>query len=143
MRRAIRLSERASIIERSGGPFGCVIVDEKGEIVGEGYNQVLKQSDPTWHAEIQAIREASKKRGTPDLKGCTLYSSSECCPMCICAIGLANIDQVFFGATIEDAMKYGECNSVGMNPKIKCTEFMREEAVEVLKLFAEMPNRAR
>lgn len=152
MRRAIGLSERASIIERTGGVFGCVIVDENGNIIGEGYNQVLKHNDPTWHAEMQAIREACKKRGTPHLKGCTLYSSAECCPMCLCAAYWAHIDQIFYGATVEDAMKYGdfldldyfkEMAKSKKDRKIKCTEFMRDEAVEVWKLFAEMPNRAR
>ena len=51
MRRAIELSERAGIKEKTGGVFGAVIVKD-GKIIAEGYNQVAKQKDPTWHAEM-------------------------------------------------------------------------------------------
>jgi tRNA(Arg) A34 adenosine deaminase TadA len=57
MRRAIELSRRASIVEKTGGVFGAVIVKD-GKIISEGYNQVIKNNDPTWHAEMHAIREA-------------------------------------------------------------------------------------
>src|ERR1700733_1590930 len=82
MRRAIELSRRASIQEKSGGVFGAVIVKD-GKIIAEGYNQVKKQNDPTWHAEMQAIREACKKLGRPHLEDCVMYTSGESCPMCI------------------------------------------------------------
>lgn len=151
MKRAIELSRRASIIEKSGGVFGAVIVKD-GEIISEGYNQVIRHNDPTWHAEIQAIREAGKKLGTPHLKGCVLYTSAECCPMCLCASYWAHLDHIYYGATIDDALKYGEFNDLDYyselakkmhDRRIKFTEMMRPEAVEVWKEFSKMTDRAR
>lgn len=151
MKKAIDLSERASIIEKSGGVFGAVIVKD-GEIIGEGYNQVIRHNDPTWHAEMQAIREACKKLGTPHLKGCVLYTSAECCPMCLCAAYWAQLDQIYYGARMEDAKKYGDFADVDFlaeirkepkDRKIKFTEFLRDDAVKIWKRFSEMPDRAR
>lgn len=151
MKKAIDLSKRASIIEKSGGVFGAVIVKD-GKIIGEGYNQVKRHNDPTWHAEMQAIREACKKMGSPHLEGCILYTSAECCPMCLAAAYWAHIDHIFYGARIEDSLKYGDFQDVGIldeirkDPKqrtIKFTEMMRPEAVEIWKEFAALPDRAR
>lgn len=150
MRRAIALSRRASIEEKTGGVFGAVIVKD-GKIIGEGYNQVLKQKDPTWHAEMQAIREACKKLGTPHLQGCVMYTSAECCPMCLATAYWAQLDKIYYGATTGDALKYGDFQDIGIldelrkdpkDRKITFTEIMRPEAVEVWKEFAEMPDRA-
>lgn len=150
MRRAIALSERASLIEKTGGVFGAVIVKD-GKIIAEGYNQVIKQKDPTWHAEMQAIREACKKMGTPHLEGCVLYTSAECCPMCLCAAMWAHIEHIYYGAHVEDAKKYGDFNDVDYlaeirkNPKdreIKSTELLRDEAVKIWKKFSETPAHA-
>jgi guanine deaminase len=151
MRKAIELSRRASIIEKSGGVFGAVVVKD-GKIIGEGYNQVIRHNDPTWHAEMQAIREACKKMGSPHLKGCVLYTSAECCPMCLATAYWAHIDHIYCGATIEDSLKYGDFADVDIleqlrldpeDRRIGFTEFMRPEAVEVWKEFSEMPDRAR
>jgi len=148
MKKAIELSRRASIVEKTGGVFGAVVVkDEK--IIGEGYNQVVKQKDPTWHAEMQAIREACKNLGTPHLDGCILYTSAECCPMCLATAYWAHIQHIYYGATTGDALKYGEfadidiLSEIRKNPaerRIKFTEKMRPEAVEVWKEFAQMPD---
>ena len=75
MKRAIELSRKAGIELKSGGVFGAVIVKD-GVIIGEGYNQVMKNSDATCHAEIDAIRNAGKKLGTPHLEGAILYTSA-------------------------------------------------------------------
>ena len=90
-----------------GGPFGAVIVDKEGNIIAEGNNTVLKHNDPTEHAEINAIRSACKKLGTYDLSNCTLYTSCEPCPMCLSAIIWANIKNVYYACTREDAGKIG------------------------------------
>ena len=151
MKRAIELSRKASIVEKTGGVFGAVIVKD-GEIIAEGYNQVLKHNDPTWHAEMQAIREACQKLGTPHLEGCILYTSAECCPMCLATTYWAHLDHIFYGATIEDASKYGDfqdddiLDEIRKDPserKIQFTEKMRPEAVEVWKEFANLADRAR
>ncbi len=151
MHKAIELSRRASIIEKTGGVFGAVVVKD-GKILSEGYNQVMKHNDPTWHAEMQAIREACKKLGTPHLEGCILYTSAECCPMCLSAAYWAHIDHIYYGARIEDSLKYGDFQDVGIladlrkepaDRLISFTEEMRAEAVEVWKEFSKMPDRAR
>ncbi len=101
------LSAKHGIEAKEGGPFGAVIVDNAGNVVGVGNNRVLKNSDPTAHAEIVAIREACQKLQTNDLSGCTLYTTCEPCPMCLSAIVWANIKKFYFGCTRKDAANIG------------------------------------
>jgi guanine deaminase len=100
---------------------------------------------------MHAIREASKKLGTPHLEGCILYTSAECCPMCLAAAYWAHIDHIFYASTIHDALHYGNFQDVGIledirkdsrDRRIKAVEMMRMEAVEVWKEFSQMPDRA-
>jgi len=94
----------AGIRSGHGGPFGSVIAKD-GEIVASGHNMVLKDNDPTAHGEVTAIRAACKKLGTYDLTGCTLYTSSEPCPMCKAAICWAKVSRVVYAASMDDANK--------------------------------------
>ena len=151
MQRAIELSKEASIIKKTGGVFGAVIAKDD-KIIAEGYNQVIKHNDPTWHAEMEAIRGACKKIGSPHLKGYVLYTSAESCPMCLSAAYWAHLDHIFYGALVEDALKYGDFQDVDIykeiclapdKRKIGSTEVLRNEAVEVWKEFSKMPDRAR
>ena len=89
-----------------GGPFGAVVVKDN-KIVGYGNNQVLKEKDPTAHAEIIAIRDACKKLNTHDLTGCVIYSTSEPCPMCLSAIIWANIKEIYFGTNRKEVAEIG------------------------------------
>ena len=89
-----------------GGPFGAIIVKE-GKIIAKAHNSVLKSNDPTSHAEMNAIRKASKKLSTYDLYGCEIYSTCMPCPMCLGAIKWANIKTVYYGATSQDAQIIG------------------------------------
>lgn len=89
-----------------GGPFGACIV-KNGKIIGKGSNNVLKNNDPTAHAEITAIREACKNINTYNLKDCELYTTCYPCPMCLSAIIWSNIKVVYYGNTKEDAKKIG------------------------------------
>lgn len=95
------------IKEKEGGPFGAAIIDKDGKIIATGNNQVLLKNDPTAHAEITAIREACKKLNTYDLSNCILYTSCEPCPMCLSAIIWANIKEIYYGCTQEDAAEIG------------------------------------
>lgn len=151
IKKAIALSRKASIEEKSGGVFGAVVVKD-GKIISEGYNQVVRYNDPTWHAEIQAIREACKKLGTPHLKGCSLYTSAECCPMCLAAAYWAHIDHIYYAATTKDALDYGDFADIDIldelrkDPKdrrITFTQTCRPEAVAVWKEYHDMPGRVR
>lgn len=90
-----------------GGPFGAVIVAEGGRVVARAHNRVIATKDPTAHAEIEAIREASRALGTFDLSDCVIYASSEPCPMCLAAILWARIPRILYGCTHEQAAAAG------------------------------------
>ena len=90
----------------AGGPFGAVVVKDS-KIIGKGNNHVLKNNDPTAHAEIMAIRDACLYLGTYHLKDCVLYTSCYPCPMCLSAIIWAGIQKVYYGNTKEDAAEIG------------------------------------
>ncbi len=89
-----------------GGPFGCVIIKD-GEVIGTGCNSVIKNNDPTAHAEVMAIRDACSNLKTFQLKGCEVYTTCEPCPMCMGAIYWARPDRVFFANTRNDAAQIG------------------------------------
>lgn len=104
LRRAIEVAENG--IKNGGGPFGAVISID-GKIISEAFNQVVLTNDPTAHAEILAIRQASSVLETHDLSGCILYSSCEPCPMCLGAIYWAGIKKVVFACDRVDAAAAG------------------------------------
>jgi tRNA(adenine34) deaminase len=79
-------------------PIGAVIV-RGGEIVGSGYNLRETRNDPTAHAEMIAIRQASERLGAWRLLGCTLYVTLEPCPMCAGAILQSRVERVVYGAS--------------------------------------------
>jgi len=119
-----------------GGPFGAVITKD-GVVVAKASNEVLRTNDPTMHAEINAIRKASKKLKSFDLTGCVIYSSCMPCPMCLAAIKWANIKSVYYGATAKDAdaigfrdeIFYGELN-IEKIQNLELTECEREACLE-------------
>lgn len=90
-----------------GGPFGAIITDKEGNIIAKGNNQVLKNNDPTAHAEVVAIRNACKKLNTYDLSNYILYTSCEPCPMCLSAIIWSNIKEIYYACTKNDASEIG------------------------------------
>jgi tRNA(adenine34) deaminase len=96
MRRALELARRAQ--EDGEVPIGSVLVIQN-EIVGEGWNRPIAASDPTAHAEIQAMRAAAAKLGNYRLTGATLYVTLEPCVMCIGAMFHARIARAVYGAT--------------------------------------------
>lgn len=98
---------RETMNKNFGGPFGAAVIDTNGEVVVVTSNSVLRDNDPTAHAEVNAIREACKKLETYDLSGCVLYATGYPCPMCMSAIIWANIKKVYFGCTPQDAEKIG------------------------------------
>lgn len=92
-----------------GGPFGAVIVRD-GKIIAEGWNRVVVSHDPTAHAEISAIRTACIQLGHYHLPGCTLYASSEPCPMCLSAAYWARIERIVFANSRCEAAAVGFCD---------------------------------
>ncbi len=97
---------KKAVVKKTGGPFGAVIVC-KGKIIAKAHNTVIKDNDSTAHAEINAIRKASKKLKNYDLSGCELYVTCEPCPMCYSAIHWSRIKKIYFGASSKDASKIG------------------------------------
>jgi len=93
-------------VESGGRPFGAVIV-RNDEVIATGVNEILRTNDPTSHAELNAIRAASQKLGSPDLAGCTVYASGHPCPMCLAAMRMAGVGEVVYAYSNEDGAPYG------------------------------------
>jgi len=90
----------------AGGPFGAVVVRDH-TVIGQGWNQVTSNHDPTAHAEVSAIRDACRNVGNFSLEGAVIYTSCEPCPMCLGAIWWARIETIFFASDREDAARIG------------------------------------
>jgi tRNA(adenine34) deaminase len=98
-------------------PVGAVIVRD-GRIVGRGHNQNILRSDPTAHAEVIALRKASKKLKNHRLAGCTIYVTIEPCPMCAGALVWARIAEVVFGTPDPKAGACGSVMNIVYNKKL-------------------------
>ena len=99
MRQALALAEHAA--RRGEVPVGAVLVRDGGsgdELVGQGSNRVIGSSDPTAHAEINALRDAAARLGNYRLPGTTLYVTLEPCLMCAGALVHARVKRLVFGA---------------------------------------------
>ena len=105
MQEAIRLARQA-LDDDVGGPFGAVVVKD-GRVVGRGRNRVLADRDPTAHAEVLAVRDACLGLGTHDLSGCTVYASSEPCPMCLGALFWARVARIVYAVDRAEAAEAG------------------------------------
>jgi len=106
--RYLRLAIETAKEGIAGGqsPFGAVIV-RGGSVVVAAHNTVWRDTDPTAHAEVNAIRTAAVRLGRIDLRNCTLFSTCEPCPMCLAATHWAKIERMVYGATIGDAAAAG------------------------------------
>ena len=148
MRNAIGLASEN--VEAGGGPFGALVV-KNGKIIAKCGNRVTEDNDPTAHAEVVAIREASRILGTWDLSGCELYCSCEPCPMCLGAIYWAHIESVFYGANREDAQNAGFDDlfiyeEIGREPgsrSIKMRSLLREEALKPFVKWINFPGKTK
>lgn len=132
-----------------GGPFGALVVKD-GKILGEGYNQVLGDKDPTAHAEIVAIRDACRRVDHFQLEGCTIYCSSEPCPMCMGAIYWARPERIVFATTHQDAARhaqfddqfiYDELKLPHSERQIPSSQILREEGLKVFKEWMGMDGK--
>jgi guanine deaminase len=149
MQQAIELA-RKGMAAGDGGPFGAVVVRD-GQVVGEGWNRVIADGDPTAHGEITAIRDAARRLGTYCLAGCELYTTGQPCPMCLGAVYWARIDRVYYGFSITDAATIGFDDGdfyreFGLPPdkrKVPCIALPSDEIQALMTEFANMPDRAR
>ena len=96
MRRALELADRAAAHQEV--PIGALVVRE-GQLLGEGWNQVISASDPTAHAEIVALRAAARRVGNYRLPDTTVYVTLEPCTMCAGALVHARVAQLVFAAS--------------------------------------------
>jgi guanine deaminase len=147
MARAVQLSIE-NVQSGRGGPFGAVIV-RGGAIIAESANQVTLTNDPTAHAEIMAIRNASRQLGVFDLAGCDIYTSCEPCPMCLGAIYWARLSNIYFANSAADAARFGFDDSTIYSEIAKpsgqrivpMNQMMREEALEAFRAWEASPNK--
>ncbi len=129
-----------------GGPFGAIIT-YKDNIIAKAHNEVLKTNDPTAHAEIVAIRLATKYLNNFNLSECILYSSCEPCPMCLTSIYWARIKKVFFAATRYDAttagfddLKLYEYIKTPI-PEISTTQIFSDKVLIPFEIWNKLPNK--
>lgn len=147
MRLAIALS-RENMQDNMGGPFGAVIVKD-GDIIGQGANKVTSSNDPTAHAEVVAIRNACANMDDFNLKGSTIYTSCEPCPMCLSAIYWARIDKIFYANTQHDAAAidfddqflYEEIARDKSQRDIPCEHILHDEALSVFQAWKDKTDK--
>jgi tRNA(Arg) A34 adenosine deaminase TadA len=149
MRQAIETMRRAGVVDKTGGPFGAVIVKD-GEVLAVSGNSVIRDNDPSAHAEVNAIRMACQKVGSPHLAGATLYTSCEPCPMCYATAYWARIGRIYYAAAwtdYADVFDDLKINTDMAQPYAKRAlapeQLMRDDALAVWDEFRKMPDGAR
>jgi len=130
-------------MKNGNSPFGsCVVKD--GKVIAAAHNTVLTKKDATNHAEMNAIREACRKLRRHELRGCTIYSTTEPCPMCFSAIHWAKIREIVYGTCTDDVemLGFGELTICDFELKKRGRSgvrirggFMKKECVELLALW--------
>ena len=146
MNEYMKLAKEAAekgITNKEGGPFGAIIVNSEGEVISTGNNQVLKNNDPTAHAEIVAIRNACSKLNTYDLSDYILYTSCEPCPMCLGAIYWARLDKMYYANTktdakdigFDDSFIYDELELKPADRKLPSETLLRNEAIKAFEMW--------
>ncbi|HEV7336619.1 MAG TPA: nucleoside deaminase [Bosea sp. (in: a-proteobacteria)] len=104
MREAVALARDNAL--QGGRPFGAVLVRD-GVVVARAVNRIHETNDPTTHAELEAIRQASAALGSPRLDGATIYASGHPCPMCLAAMHMTGVKAAFFAYSNEDGEDFG------------------------------------
>ena len=146
LREAIKLSEENVV--KGGGPFGAVITKDD-KIISKAGNKVLSSNDPTAHAEINVIREASEKLNTFDLSGCTIYCSCEPCPMCFSAIYWARLERIVYAnqsqdakeAGFDDLLIYEELIKPDSERQIRAHQMLHEEGKKAFQMWIEKEDK--
>ena len=137
MRLALREAERA--VEHDDVPIGCVVV-LGGEVIAAARNERELRGDPTAHAEVLALREASERLGTWRLLDTVLYVTLEPCAMCAGAIVLARVPRVVYGTDDPKAGASGSVLDVLGEPRLNhrpavARGLLAEEAAALLRAF--------
>ena len=127
--------------KKGDSPYGAVIVRDN-KVEAKAYNTVVRDSDPSAHAEMNAIRALTTKNQSPSLAGYTIYASGEPCPMCAAACIWAGVDEIIIGASIQDLININQsqiqlsCEEIiaKSSKNIKVTKGILQQ--ESLALFA-------
>lgn len=104
MAHAIRLA--CENVAAGGRPYGAVL-DRAGVVVGTGVNRIVDTNDPTEHAELNAIRAASRALASPTLEGVIAYASGQPCPMCLAALRIARVDAIYYAYSNDESEPFG------------------------------------
>ena len=140
MRQALDLALTAA--DSDDVPVGAIVVDAEGEVIGRGRNTRERDADPTGHAEIVAIREATAARGEWRLEGCTLVVTLEPCTMCAGAIVASRLERLVFGAFDEKAGAVGSLWDVVRDRRLNhrpevVSGVLADESATLLRQFFE------
>jgi tRNA(Arg) A34 adenosine deaminase TadA len=139
LRAAIQIAQRAR--EHGNHPFGSLLVDENGDVLLEAENSVNTDHDATAHAETNLVRLASRVYSAQTLSKCTLYSSTEPCPMCAGAIFWSGIGRVVY-ALSEQGLYSLTANSSD-KLLLSCREVLRHGARPIEVIGPAIENEAR
>jgi guanine deaminase len=149
MAEAIDLMRKAGIIDKTGGPFGAVIV-LNNEVLSTSGNSVLRDNDPSGHAEVNAIRAACKKVGSPHITGAILYSSCEPCPMCYATAYWARLGKIYYAAAWTDYADLFDDLNINQDMErpyadrtVPVAQIMRDDAQKVWAEYRKMSDRIR
>jgi len=145
----LALKQAEIALTKNQQPFGAVVVDRNGQVIGEGHNTVVADCDPTAHGEIVAIRDAWRRAGSLQvLGGCTVYTSCEPCLMCTFVIAQSGVGRVVYAARGADVPTYRRLvetdlakvaawvgTQANWRPLEVVPDFMRGRAVEILAIY--------
>lgn len=137
MKRAVQLS--LGNVQEGGRPFGAVLVKDD-QIVSEGVNELHRKHDISGHAEMLAIRRAQEKLQTNDLSGYTMYASGEPCPMCLIAMYMTGIRDLYYCQSMEETAEYGMGKSVFLYEELSKDRADREMNSEQMPLTEEQSD---
>lgn len=146
MSHAIELMRKAGVVEKTGGPFGAVIV-MNNEIISSSGNSVLRDNDPT---EVNAIRMACTKVGSPHINGAIMFSSCEPCPMCYSTAYWARVGKIYYAASWTDYADLFDDSNISQDMKqpyakrtVRVAQLMRGDAQKVWLDYRKLPEKTR
>ena len=146
---ALQHMRQAGVLEKTGGPFGAVVVHH-GKVLSVAGNSVMRDKDPSAHAEVNALREACHKVGNPHIDGAVLYSSCEPCPMCYSIAFWARMSKILYAASWADYADLFDDANIAKDMSfpyeqrlVAMQQIMQPDAKKVWEEFRQLPDKAR
>ncbi len=149
MEKALKLAMR-NVEKGQGGPFGAIVADSEGRIIGDGVNAITSRCDPMAHAEVMAIRKAADYLGKSSLRGCRLYTTSEPTAIGQALIISVGIEKVYFGTTHEDVNSarnkndseiYEQMNKPINQRTIEYIQLNKDKAIKIVEKWIDRDNK--